>query len=421
MKAVILAAGRSFRMDPVPDKNMLLMCGKSLIQWQIELLRKAGWKEIILVGGKHNLKDFKALKNVQVVEQKNLDEGMKGGVLAVKRYFEDDEPILLVSGNDFVDEKLFKKMLESAKSDRLQKTLEGVIVGKKVTEYFPGGYMKTDRKGLLKEIVEKPKPGREPSDMVNLVVHLHYRPQLLFQYLKDAQSKKDDLYEVALSEWMGHGARFRVHPYSGFWQPVKYPWHVLKLLEFFIKRTRSSVPKKGKNVSIKGAVVFGKGVRLSDNASIVGPAYIGANSIVGNNVLIREAHFGQDSVVGFASEVARSYFGSSARLHNNYIGDSVIGNNVAFGGGTVTGNFRLDEKNVQVLVKGEKVDCGSSKCGIITGDNIRVGINTSFMPGVKIGSNSVVGPGIVVGEDVSDDAFVTGEWKLKKRPNKLKI
>jgi bifunctional UDP-N-acetylglucosamine pyrophosphorylase/glucosamine-1-phosphate N-acetyltransferase len=127
--------------------------------------------------------------------------------------------------------------------------------------------------------------------------------------------------------------------------------------------------------------------------------------------------------------VARSYLGDGVWTHTNYIGDSVIGNDVSFGAGTVTGNLRLDEKEISVTISKkwngktteEKIPTGLTKLGLITGDHTRVGVNTSFMPGVKVGSNSFVGAGITVAQDVPAGSFVTGDWKLKVRPNREKI
>lgn len=176
-----------------------------------------------------------------------------------------------------------------------------------------------------------------------------------------------------------------------------------------------------KSATIKGDVYLDEGVKIMENAVIVGPAYIGANTVIANNALVRGSHIGANCVIGFASEVARSFIGDSVWTHSNYIGDSVIGNDVSFGAGTVTGNLRLDEKNIAMFVNEHKIDSGTNKLGLVTGDHIRVGINVSFMPGVKIGSNAFVGAGIVVARDILENTFVTGNWELKVLPNKEKI
>lgn len=461
MKIVLLAAGRSFRMAPIADKNFLNFLGKPLILHQVDALKKAGFREILMIGGKHNLKKLAMFRKAQhdkkitVREQKDLELGMAGAILTAKTWIGKD-PFLLVSGNDVVEPSVFSVIArEAAVVGRPKQSGAkapsrasgdgsrfGFLLAKKVLQYFPGGYLKVNSRGVISKIVEKPKPGREPSKLVNLVVHYHPQPKALFSVIasecKRAKQSPDDCYEQALQILFDQGISYRALPYNGFWQPVKYPWHVLALMNFYLENLAKMHPRGriggkkaevAKTAVINGDVYLEDGVRVLDNAVIQGPAYIGRNTVVATNALVRGSHIGENCVIGFGSEVARSYVGDNVWTHTNYIGDSIIGNNVSFGAGTVTGNLRLDEKSVKVTVtkrwngktEEERVDSGTTKLGLITGDNIRVGINTSFMPGVKVGSNSFVGAGIVVAEDVPESSFVRGDWKLKITKNSERI
>jgi len=423
MKVVMLAAGRSKRMKPIEDKNFLSFLGKPLIVHQLEIIRKAGLKEIILVGGKHNLEKIegmaKSLKmKIQVVEQKNLDLGMCGAVLAAKDLIKNEE-VMVLSSNDVVDLKAFQLVM---KADDRQ--AESFILGKKVFEYFPGGYLEIDKKGYIKNIVEKPEPGTEPSNLVNLVVHVHKNANKLVQYLEKVSSRNDDLYEQALAKMIKDGIKMKAVEYDGFWQPLKYPWHIHSVFKYLFGKAEKKIAKSAKiakGAIINGEVIIGENVRVFDGAVINVPCYIGDDTIVATNALVRDSNVGKNCVIGYSTEVARSFLGDEVWTHSNYIGDSVIGNNVSFGAGTVTGNLRLDEKNVQVYYEGKKIDAHTNKFGAIIGNDVRVGVNTSLMPGVKIGSGSFIGAGIVVPENVPDKSFVRGEWKLKVSENKEDI
>lgn len=424
MKVVMLAAGRSKRMKPVADKNFLNFLGKPLIQHQLEMLKTAGLDEVIIVGGNHNLDRIKKLgeglkMKIRTCEQKNLELGMCGAILAAKKLI-GGESIMVLSSNDIVEVKAFKIILQAAKKG----ISESYLLGKKVVEYFPGGYLEIDKKSLIKNIVEKPEPGTEPSDLVNLVVHIHKNPQRLIEYLEKVQSKKDDRYEQALAAMMKDGVKMQAVEYDGFWQPLKFPWHVHKVFHFLFNLAKTRIAKSvriSKNAVLNGKIIIGENVRVFDGATINGPCYIGDNSIVATNALVRDSNIGSNCVVGFSTEVARSCLGDEVWTHSNYIGDSVIGNNVSFGAGSVTGNLRLDEKNVQVNFEGKKIDAQTNKFGAVIGDNVRIGVNTSLMPGIKIGGGSFIGAGIVVPEDVSEKSFVRGEWKLKISENRENI
>lgn len=413
------------RLQPVADKNFLRFLGKPLIIHQIESLIKADFNEILVMGGAHNLArlkkeiskfSFKKAK-ISFKEQEKLELGMAGAILSAKSFIKKD-PFLVMSSNDVVDKSAYELLRKNIKKN------EGMLLAKHVKEYFPGGYLKTDSQNKIKKIVEKPGEGKEPSKLVNIVMHFHPNSQALLDALENISSKCDDRYECALQKLFDDGITYRAVPFKGFWQAVKYPWHVISLMNYFLGAVKSQKPKSvqiAKSATVKGEVYLEEGVKVLENAVIIGPAYIGKNTIIATNALVRQSHIGANCVIGFGSEVARSFVGGGVWTHTNYIGDSIVGDDVSFGAGAVTGNLRLDEKNIQVAVNGGKLDCGSNKFGLVTGDHVRVGVNTSFMPGIKVGSNSFVGAGIVVGQDVPENSYVTGEWHLKVKENREKI
>ncbi|KKR09328.1 MAG: glucose-1-phosphate thymidylyltransferase, bifunctional UDP-N-acetylglucosamine pyrophosphorylase / Glucosamine-1-phosphate N-acetyltransferase [Candidatus Peregrinibacteria bacterium GW2011_GWE2_39_6] len=435
MKVILLAAGRSQRVKPIEDKNFLRFCGKYLIEHQIEAILKAGFKEFIVVAGKHNLLAIKNLLSIlkkqhknsafAVALQKNLDQGMTGAVLAAKSKLKANESIMIISTNDVVDSKAYQIILEASRNNNF----DSYLLGKKVSSYFPGGYLKTNSKGEITQIIEKPGAGKEPSNLINLVVHLHKNTKALYSYLKNTKSSRDDHYEVALDQMIKDGIKIKAIPYDGYWQAIKYPWHIFEVAAYFFQKTLDQLsPKKrlssntkiAKSVTIKGEVIIEDGVRIFENATIVGPAYLGKDSVVATNALVRESYLGKNCVIGYNTEVARSFLGDEVWTHSNYIGDSLIGNNVSFGAGSITGNLRFDEGNIAVEIKGEKINSQKNKLGIITGNNIRVGVNTSFMPGIKIGSNSLIGAGLTINQNIPENSFVSGKISLDIKENRKK-
>jgi bifunctional UDP-N-acetylglucosamine pyrophosphorylase/glucosamine-1-phosphate N-acetyltransferase len=109
---------------------------------------------------------------------------------------------------------------------------------------------------------------------------------------------------------------------------------------------------------------------------------------------------GENVRVGNGVEVKNSVLmrGTSAG-HLSYVGDSVLGEEVNFGAGTVVANLRHDDRNIGVRVKGETVDTGRRKFGVVVGDEVKTGINTSLNAGVRIGVAETTGPGETVMED----------------------
>lgn len=419
-----MAAGRSKRMKPIEDKNFLNFAGKPLIQHQLELLHESGLDDVVVVGGEHNMEKIRELgenlkMSVSVIEQEDLDLGMCGAILSAKNLLA-DEPVVIFSSNDVVEKSAF----ESIKKAYEEGDASGYLLGYKVSQYFPGGYLETDSNGFISNIVEKPGEGNEPSDLVNLVVHMHKDPQKLISYLEKTGSDNDDKYEVALAEMMRDGVKFKAVEYDGFWHPVKFPWHVQKVFEYYFDKADKFVSDKAQiaqGAVVKGDVIIEEGVKIFEGAIVNGPCYIGKNTVIANNALVRGSNIGADCVIGFSTEVARSYLGSCVWTHSNYIGDSVIENNVSFGAGTVIGNLRLDECEISIDCDGNKFGTGGNKFGAIIGSDVRVGVNTSFMPGVKVGKGSFVGAGIVIAKNIPKKSFVRGVFELKISENKCGV
>lgn len=412
MKVLLLAAGRSRRVKPIEDKNFLKFAGRTLLEHQLDTLKRVGLTDLVIVGGAHNLERLQELSKpygAQVVEQKNLDEGMAGAVLTMESILKPGEALMVVSSNDVLAQSAFESMMKAQDS-----SADAYLLAYEVKEYFPGGYLKVENNRIT-QIVEKPGAGNEPSNLVNIVVHAFNKPETLFAALKKVGSERDDHYEVALQSLMEEQI-FEAVPYSSFWQPIKFPWHILDLMQFSFKVMGSRIHESAniaKTAVIKGPVVIEEGVKVFDHAVIQGPAYIGKNSIVANNALVRESMIGERCVIGYSTEVARSFMGDDCWFHSNYVGDTVMGNNVSFGAGAICANLRLDEKTI-----GES---GRTKLGPILGSNIRIGVKTSLMPGVRIGSNTMITSGLVIAQDIEEGKFVSGKTELTIKDNRASL
>jgi len=420
MQVILLAAGQSTRLDPITDKNLLEFAGKPLIEHRLAALKKANMRDVVVVGNKHNVdaleEALKGYKNVLVIEQKKLADGMAGGVLAGAQAVK-HKNIMVLSANDVFGDDLFEKAVQAAKGAE-----DGLIVGKRVNSYFPGGYLKVDKKNNVTDVIEKPGEGKEPSDMVNIVLHIYNDFPAFVKYLKTATGKADGRYEKALDTYIKKGkAKLKALKYTGAWQPIKFPWDILKVMNFFLEKQEPKIDKKAdvsKQAIIRGNVVIGPNAKVFENAIVHGPAYIGDGAVVANNALVRNSMVGKNCVIGFSTEVARSYLNHDVWTHSNYVGDSVVDSNVSFGSGAVIGNLRFDEANVQVNIKNKRENSGTNKLGAFIGSGTRLGINASTNPGVKIGRNCFVCGSMYVDKDVPDNKTVLLDQKVKITLNK---
>jgi bifunctional UDP-N-acetylglucosamine pyrophosphorylase/glucosamine-1-phosphate N-acetyltransferase len=410
MKTLFLCGGIGNRMFPIAeDKFLLKFLGKTLLEHQIEAARGAGLREFIFVCNPQNVaKTEKIAKNLSAIHCEFAVQKKALGIadaLGSASHLLNSE-LLVVNPNDVFDGSLYGTLLAERKRSRET----AYITGYQVQSYFPGGYLTVNEHGRLTGIIEKPGPGHEPSDMVNLLVHLHTDPTRLLSYVAAVKTERDDAYERALDRMCVDNQPVRVVSYRGNWTPIKYPWNILDAAKHFLDGAQSYMAPTASvsdRAVIDGKVVIEDGARIFENAVIRGPAYIGHRTVIGNSSLVRHySHIGDDCVVGFGTEVKGSYVGDGCGFHMNYIGDSVLGEGCNFGAGTITANWRFDEKKISVQVKDMAVDTGMNKLGAMVGDNCKTGINVSIMPGVRIGSGALIGPSVCLARDVAADGVV---------------
>ena len=423
IQAIILAAGESSRFWPLnyQHKSLMKIMGRPLICYLLDELKKAGIKEIVIVQ-KPERDIEKALKNYPYEINYVVQPDPKGMGNALWRA----KPILkgpfIVLNADIVDcQSIIKDLIR-----RYQKEgSKAIIVGQKTKTPQLFGMLKLEGKRIL-EIVEKPKPGQEPSDIKTVVIDL-LTPEFFLTYEK--VPKEQDDFEKALSAYAKKVemevliVKNREEEGPSF---LKYP-HQLFAIERFLL-SRFLVPKISKTARvspraiIEGKVFIGENTTIFENAVIKGPCYIGSNCLIGSHSLVRENVNLEDNVViGAFAEITRSIFqegrpirsGFFGSTHSGYFGDSIIGPNCHFGSGIITANFRLDEKNILVTVKNQKIDTGSSCLGVIVGRNSYFGLHSSTMPGVLIGSDCIIGPGTVVFGNVPDNSKLITKFQTQ--------
>jgi len=418
LNVIILAGGISSRFWPLSEKNSYPFLGKTNIQLHLEGLQKVGFpiKKFLVTNPDFDPGYKDVIRLIQI------GSGMAGGVKTALDEINKDEEVLVLNANDYFESSLFENFTKIR--SECYSNNHSMIVGYKTQKYFPGGYLEIDN-GFIKNIVEKPGDRNTPSDYVNIVFHYFPKAGVLLENINSSKSEKDDLYEVSISNMMKSGYKFKMLEYRGKWTTIKYPWHVLDIMDYFLKTLKGQKISKSAQIAngthIKGDVLIKNGVKIFEGAIINGPVYIGKNSIIANNALVREAIIGENCVIGFGTEVARSYFKSNVWLHKNYVGDSVLENNISLGSNTVTGNLRLDEQNIFKDIKGDKIDTQRNKLGAIVGSDTRIGINVNLMPGVRVGSKCFIGPNVNIETDIPENKFVKVEQRLQIIENNFDI
>lgn len=410
MQVILLCGGAGKRMFPITgDKFLLKFLGKTLLEHQIEQALAAGLNDIVIVGNQQNIERLNEIVrkfpsvHIKLAIQRE-PSGIADALITAQKLIENE--MIVVNPSDIFEESAYAMILE----ERKRGSASSYILGTRVKNHFPGAYLVVDEKKDIHHIVDQPRRGEEPSDVVSIVVHLHSDAKALYKYLKKGETLTDDAYKQALEGMLNGGHKLKLVEYGDFWGSIKHPWHIFAAMEYFLDCSEASIAPSAsisESATIEGGVIIDENVKVLENAVIRGPCYIGKHTIIGNSVLIRDhSHIGAECVVGFGTEIKHSYIGDGCWFHRNYIGDSIIADRCSLGAGTITANLRFDEGKVAIESDDETLDTGLIKLGAIIGAHSKTGINASIMPGVRIGPNSLVGPHVLLTHDLEPDKSI---------------
>ncbi|MFQ5976002.1 MAG: bifunctional sugar-1-phosphate nucleotidylyltransferase/acetyltransferase [Candidatus Hydrothermarchaeales archaeon] len=413
MKAVILAAGRGTRLEPVTSdlsKCMLPLVGKPILEHILNSVKDVGIEEAIIIVGymKEKIKDHFGDGSNLGLNLEYIDQVEMEGTAHAIGLANVDTDFLVLNGDT---------LISSADINNIVKNHEtaATIGVRKVEDPSNYGVVEIDN-GKVKAIVEKPK--EFVSNLANAGIYV-FSPKI-FNAIKRTKKSERGEYEItsSIEILIKEGEAIKGVELLGRWSDIGNPWNYLdsnqEILKEMDTRIVGIVEEK---VTLKGTLILGKNSVVKSGTYIEGPVYIGENTTVGPNAFLRSfTSIGNNCRVGNAVELKNSIINDNTNVpHLSYVGDSIIGKNCNFGAGTLVGNLRLDERSVKMRIKDELTDTGRRKMGCVVGDNVKTGLNVMINSGRKIGSNSMIGPGIVVYQDVPPDSFIVKKQEIEMR------
>jgi len=156
-----------------------------------------------------------------------------------------------------------------------------------------------------------------------------------------------------------------------------------------------------------GPIVIDEKATIMHNAVIIGPAYIGKNSLVkvGSKIYHNTSIGPQCKVAGeIEGTIIQAY---TNKQHDGYLGHSYIGEWVNIGADTNNSDLKNTYRPIKVwfFPQKEKVSTGNIFIGCFIGDHSKVGINCS------INTGAVIGFGVnVYGKDLIADFIPSFSW-----------
>ncbi|MBW6461514.1 MAG: NTP transferase domain-containing protein [DPANN group archaeon] len=389
MQALILAAGKGTRIMPFTctrPKPMISVANKSILEHNLIQLLGLVDEVIIVVGYRSDIiknhfgDSFKGVR-IRYISQKD-QLGTGHAVLQAETMIKGK--FIILYGDDLYHRDDIKRCIGHDFS----------VLAKEVFDPKRFGVF-TVKGNKVVDLVEKPE--KPKSNLVNTGVYV--LDDNIFSILKKIDKSKRGEYEFtdAVLEISKSNDVF-CEVVKKYWIPVGYPYDILlaneiKVAEVFEKSKDSSkLIDKGAiiedGVVLKGDVAVGCGTVIKSGTYIEGPCVIGNDSKIGPNAYIRaRTAIGNNCHIGAFVELKNTIVMNNSNVpHLCYIGDSVIGEHVNLGAGTIGANLRHDGTNVKLMCNGGVlIDSGRRKLGCFIADYSKTGVKTVLSPGIMIG------------------------------------
>lgn len=399
MKAVIFAAGKSTRTYPLTltrPKPLLPVMGKPILAWQLDALPPEVDTVVLVVGYRHDMiraafGDRHGRLRLEYVEQRE-QLGTGHALLMTKPLI--DGPFLAMNGDD-----LYAADDLAAVARAEQAALVKVIEDPRMFAIYD-----VDADLRVRRLVEKPT---EIFSHLSNIGAYKFSPAVFDVLERTPLSSRGEIEITTAIQLLADEGDFRVVQAGGIWIPIGYAWNLLDANEYLLKHhlVPEILGEVQPGAHLSGPVFVGKGSKIRPGAVIDGPVYIGEDCEVGPNCWLRPGTtLGRGCKVGQASEIKNSILMDGAKApHQNYVGDSVLGEGVNLGCGTVTANLRHDHQVQTTVIRGQKVSTGRRKLGAIIGDQVHTGIMTAIYPGRKLWPHTSTMPHALVTHDVESD------------------
>ncbi len=356
MRAVIMAGGEGSRLRPLTctcPKPMVPLCGKPVMAWAVELLRRHGVRDIVTTlmympdaiidhfgdGSDHGV------RVTHSVETSPL--GTAGSVKLAEAHL--TEPFILISGDALTDIDLTCAMRAHRQSGAI-----ATMVLRRVEKPLEYGVVVLAPDGRVQGFIEKPGWSRVFSDLANTGIYL-FDPSV-FEFIP--AGKPFDFGKDLFPMLVERGLPVYGHVTQDYWcdigDPVTYLSASFDALE---GRVKLDLPACG----APGVFVHPE-ARVHEAAVLTAPVMIGRNAVIEASARVGpHAVLGEGALAARGASVKRSIVWQDAHVMQ---------------GAALRG---------AILMDGARVERGASAYeGAIIGSRSVIGERASVSPGIKV-------------------------------------
>lgn len=439
--AVVLAAGMGTRMKSKIPKVLHNIAGLPMIKHIINILKKTGVQDIILiVGYKGDLVEKVVGEDCRIVYQKEqlgTGHALLQALPGLQRYSEGDCLVLCGDTPLLTDETLIE-----LKERHHVTEAHATILTAELPDPLGYGRIIKGQQGIEKIVEEKDANPEEKAvkeintgtycfKIESLIKNLNrltaanaqgeYYLTDVIKYLVDDNKCVETLLLKDYKEAMGINNRVQLAEANLLFRQRIVEQHMLAGVTI-IDPTSVYIDSRVEigidtvlypGVILEGKTTIGENCVIGPDTRIVDSSV--ADDVTINNSYLLEAQVGNACKIGPYSylrpgtelaegvkvgdfvEVKKSYVGEGSKIpHLSYVGDSKIGKGVNIGAGTITCNYD-----------------GTHKHPTIIGDGAFVGSNTNLVAPIKVGEGAYIGAGSTVTKDIPSGALAVARGRQK--------
>lgn len=449
LNVVILAAGQGKRMHSEIPKVLHLLAGKPLLEHVIQTATQLVSSEALIVvhGQKGEIPQFFNKLKIQWVLQ-NEPLGTGHALQCALPYITSDHVLILYGDVPLITAAILQELITQTPKNSL-----GMI-----TAEFPEprglGRILRDSSNHIIKIIEDKDATAAQKNISEINSGIYFIPLAFLKKWLPAINNQNVQKEYYLTDIVALAANESIPIYSiqlERWQEVLSVNDCLQLSfveRFYQTNKAQQLMQQGVTFSdpnrfdLRGELHIGQDVLIDINVILEGQITIGNHCSIGANVLLRntelkdyvqvkpnsiidgaiiaehcvigpfarirpETVIAAESHIGNFVEIKKSKIGYKTKInHLSYIGDSVVGNQVNIGAGTITCNYD-----------------GVNKHQTHIGDHAFIGSNTELIAPVTIGEGATIGAGSTITKDAPPYALTLARvpqctiqnWKNKKK------
>lgn len=453
--AIVLAAGLGRKVWPYGEfrqKCTIPVANKPIVRRVVENLLEAGCQRIVVVVGHHAQQVRGALAdipNTVFVTQHSLD-GTASAVLTACEHLE-DQPYLVVYGDTVTTPDNFRNFIEEFRTHNVEAAaLVQALGDEDASDWLCAGIGTADVEngGVLKlnGIEGHPRGGSHRLCGVyafksRATPYLLRNPGIVTRVPVGGMPPPESEIAQSLQLMLDDGRTVLAVEAADFFVDVDKPWHVLeankRYVDYLAKQVTADNIAAGAKISdaaeINGHVVLGKNSVIGPRVVVNGTLIAGANNNITNGAILHGNIFvgdqcrisdycdvgssaiGNRCIIGHGAEMAGVLF-DKVYLYHYCEMSGVFGCATDIGAATVCGTLRFDDKDTPIQVEGRYEVPPYGANATYMGDYCRTGVNAIIMPGRRIGSYSVVGPGVILYDDVPSKTMVMAKQELITKP-----